>query len=626
MFSSEDFWKATPKDFQENVEFRLWLAGKCESSRMWRLAMREACKSDILFYVNSWVWQFNPLMTAGEQAGPFISYEYQDKAFRKILWCIEHQKDCVIEKSREMGASWQCLIAMEWLWHWHPWNKFLFVSKSEKAVDDKDSDSLFWKIDFIHRYQPDWLLPGGDRKKGMDRTALYYGNRENGSQITGAASTGDAGVGGRATAMFVDEFSLIRDDVQLYAHSADTAKCRIFNGTHRGMDTQLWALSQKPDIEKLVMHWTDHPRKNPGLYRSTGRGLGYEIIDKSYHFPPDYPFVTNKKPAGGPKPGVRSPWYDEEGPRREAKDGTRAIAMDLDIDPAGSSKQFFNPLMIHELKSVCSEPNWRGEVEHDDDGKVTRLLPKPDGKLKLWLELDGRLKPPPSRYAFGSDVAHGEGATPSCISGVDGKNGKKVLEYKDALIKPIDFANLLVALARYFVDENNDTAMVAWEVPGPGNSVTMRVLELNYRRIYYTENPFKDELRGAKKMRPDKPGWRNTENSCLSLLVDYQNALRERTFINRSEEALNDCLMFKFNKTGKVAHALIASKDDPSGARDNHGDLVIADALAWMMAKAIPKEVEEDEKEEAVDDVRSFGGRMRMHEAKQFQQDEGWVA
>src|SRR5207247_1504773 len=98
--------------------------------------------------------------------------------------------------------SWMCLIVMEWLWHFHPWKKFLAISRNAEAVDADDPDSLFWKIDFMHRYQPKWLMPKGYEAK-KHRRLMYYGNPENGSTITGQASTGKAGVGGRATWMFV---------------------------------------------------------------------------------------------------------------------------------------------------------------------------------------------------------------------------------------------------------------------------------------------------------------------------------------------------------------------------------------------------------------------------------------
>src|SRR5260370_31721848 len=162
------------------------------------------CREDILLYVNTFVWQFTPRRRGGLQVGPFVTWDFQDEALLTMLDCIEEDEDLCIEKSREMGASWMLLMVFEWLWHFQPWQKFLLISRNEKAVEDEDPDSLFWKIDFMHRYQPDWLMPRMKRRK------LFYGNEDNGSTITGQASTGKAGVGGRATAMGIDQFSPIQ--------------------------------------------------------------------------------------------------------------------------------------------------------------------------------------------------------------------------------------------------------------------------------------------------------------------------------------------------------------------------------------------------------------------------------
>jgi hypothetical protein len=40
--------------------------------------------------------------------------------------------------------------------------------------------------------------------------------------------------------------------------------------------------------------------------------------------------------------------------------------------------------------------------------------------------------------------------------------------------------------------------------------------------------------------------------------------------------------------TGEIAHARSQSKEDPSGAKQNHGDRVIADALANRAARRRP--------------------------------------
>ncbi len=269
MLSPGTYHEQIPRELIPNVQYRQRLLAAARNKAR-KNAITQICKEDILYFVNGFVWQYNPRIKDGHEVGPFITWDFQDVAVLEMLWCIEHDRDLLIEKSREMGASWLCLLVMLWLFLFRPWQKFLCISRSEAAVEDDDPDSLFWKIDFILRYIPDWLHPGGVRSN-IRRRKLYYGNLVNDSTITGQASTGRAGVGGRATAMFIDEFSQIKEDYEVFHRTSDTTGCRIFNGTHRGTGTCFAELADHSSlagsyIKKLQMHWTQHPLKRPGLY------------------------------------------------------------------------------------------------------------------------------------------------------------------------------------------------------------------------------------------------------------------------------------------------------------------------------------------------------------------------
>ena len=50
---------------------------------------------------------------------------------------------------------------------------------------------------------------------------------------------------------------------------------------------------------------------------------------------------------------------------------------------------------------------------------------------------------------------------------------------------------------------------------------------------------------------------------------------------NRSKVALEETLEYIFNSTGGVEHSRESDKSDPTGAKTNHGDRVVADALAY---------------------------------------------
>lgn len=292
-----------PGDHRDNARWRAALLKSCRKKPEVCDYLKSKCSDDILFYVNAFVWQYNPQLVGAEVA-PFVAWDFQAEALTALVGCVNDREDAAIVKSREMGASWMCLLVCEWLWHFRPWTKVLVVSRNAESVDKRgDPDSLFWKLDFVHRHQPGWLLPAGyTPQEEPHRKKMYFGNPENGSTITGQATTEKAGVGGRATLMFVDEFSQIREDKELMQRTADTTGCRIFNFTHVGTDTEAYRLSERDDVRKILLHWSMHPEKGRGLYRARNR-TAPEVLDPSHRFPPGYPFVLDGSP-GGPFAGL----------------------------------------------------------------------------------------------------------------------------------------------------------------------------------------------------------------------------------------------------------------------------------------------------------------------------------
>lgn len=582
-----EYHSHVPRNLRGNLICRQKILRACRHEPEYRRAVLQMCKDDPFFYINAFVWQANPNAVDSKfsrgsmslNVGPFVTWHYQEEAFLEVIDCVKTRRDAVIEKSREMGASWLCLLAMEWLWRFHPMNSFILVSRNADAVDDYSMKSLMKKFDFVHEHLPDWLAPKRERRK------MYLGNAENGSEITGEASTGQAGVGGRATAIFIDEFSQIKEDREVLNRTASTSSCRIFNGTHKGTGTAFFDLTNpsgttKTFIKKIQMHWSKHPDKNKGMYYFDGPTQQIVCLDPEYEYPPDFEFVMDGTPTGGPYPGLRSPWYDDMCSRM---DSAREVAMDLDIDAKGSVEQVFDTLMIRTLKARCVPPRWEGDVVIDDFG-TPALRARSGGPLRLWCPLDHQGRPPRAVYAFGCDLSTGSGATNSCISGANAVSGEKIFEYANANIEATPLANLMVPVWNVlFCDEENGAPLVCWEIPGPGAMFGKRVVELGYRRVFMRKNEF-----SLLTTVSDVPGWNNTNESMLSIISEYKDALRSMTrFVNRSEAALEECLSFRYKPDGGVEHSGASNSKEYSGARVNHGDRVVADALCCKMVKQL---------------------------------------
>lgn len=577
MISPGQWHLQVPRDKVQNVRFRLFVLRRAKEDPAVRAALWHICSQDVLFWINVFAVQFNPDAEGTEdRVGPFITFPAQEDAIRAMISTIaarsrEDREDVVIEKSRDMGASWLCLLIMFWMMIFHANNKFLVVSRHEDAVDNpSESDSLFWKLDFILQHMPEYLKPKIQRKK------LHFVNADNNSSITGSATTDAAGVGGRATAMFVDEFSRIRQGYEILDGTTDTTGCRIFNFTHTDTGSAAHALITGKNknarrIKKIVLHWSMHPMKGAGLYFSDGQGGKAKILDTSYKFPDDYKFILDGSPSGA-FPGYRSPWYDAEEMRRTARDR----AMNLDIDPLGTSSQFFDPFTIRKLtEEYAREPYWQGEVIVDfETGKFFELRPDDMGPLSLWCLLDPDGRPHRGRYVIAGDLSIGSGATPSCLSILSVDTGEKVGSYIHSRMDQKQFACVAVSLCNLFCTDAGIPAKLGWEMPG-GTIFGQRVLDLGFRHIYKKQASVAMEKREFETI-----GWYNNGESMKHLLADYKNCLQNYTFINRCKFALEECLHFNFVDGGKVEHDQYKMKNDPSGARENHGDRTVADAIA----------------------------------------------
>ena len=541
-----------------------------------------ACRKDPIFYVNYFCFTFDPRKK--QSVIPFITYDFQDEAILELGKAIDGGYDVCIGKSRDMGASWLNIIVPEHQWHFCDMRNFLMVSRNESYVDESGNPkTLFWKIDFLHKHQPKWLRP-----KEIIRRALHIENGENGSVIDGESTTGEVARGDRRTAILLDEFAAFDTKAGYNALTAtqSATNCRIFNSTPKGVANAFHDVYKKSSAHIITMHWSLHPDKNKGLYtseRDAKSGLlvlkmlsdwkgVVEVCEKGSKnrrrvaFPEDYPFVLDGK--------MRSPWYDRECSRAV---NPVEISQELDIDFNGSDYQFFDPIAVERYKDeICRDPVDIGDFEVKDDIlEVMRFTSNPKGRMFMWHlpnagsgRWDAEL-----RFIIGVDVSAGTGASNSTMAIYEEKSHEKYAEYANPNILPDDFGRLVVATAKFFND-----ALIVPDRSGPtGEVLVRRVLAEGYNNVYRRRN--------TKKLGApitDEPGvWLNPATR-TQFLQNYRDAIGHCKVLNLSARAMDECLRFICKLDGMIEHSSSANATDPSGARSNHGDIVIADALASM--------------------------------------------
>jgi hypothetical protein len=125
-----------------------------------------------------------------------------------------------------------------------------------------------------------------------------------------------------------------------------------------------------------------------------------------------------------------------------------------------------------------------------------------------------------------------------------------------------------------------------------------------------------DETRFVSR-RTKSVGWWSGKETKRLLLADYRKALVAGTFINRSAESYVECTQYVHEPTGEIKHSKAKTTIDPASAGENHGDIVIADALACRGLSEIRAAVVPEENKELP--INSFGYRFQERRKREKQ-------
>ena len=615
-----------PKGIVANLEWRRGVYLRMGEDPDFAEVVKQACARDPVFFLNGFGWTYDPRRKPIHKL-PFILYDFQEEAILEILAAV-NDHDLLIEKSRDMGASWLCIAAFFYCWLFRPMQSFLVGSRVDDLVDASGNPkAIFWRLDFLHDNLPPSLRPVGFNPHDH-RTKRHLENPENYSVIDGETTTKDFGRGDRRTAILLDEFAMVEAfGSHICESTRPVTNCRLFNSTPNGTGNAFHTIRQT-NIKKLSLHWTRHPRCRVGLYGR--RNNVFLPIDEEYWSKWDEPVAEMArldalilaKNVPLPDGKKRSPWYANECDRAGS---AREIAKEMDIDYGGSGGQWFNSELVEQaIRRFARAPDVIGDLEFDEiTADPIRFREDPRGYTYLWVTLNGDGLPNvgPHRIMLGVDVSAGTGASNSCIVGYDSITHKKVLEIATPYIRPEALAVLCVAVAKWLEKATHTKPYVIWEMNGPGRQFGSKVLELGYKHIYMR----RDDL-SIKRRVSDIPGWAPTKEGKLVLLGEYRAAIEGGRLANYSRNALDETMEYVHLPNGGVGHSKAEKKEDPSGASSNHGDRVMADALAWKVLNGVGHAPQVREKPEVP--VGSLAWRRKMREKQKKQPNRqlsgGW--
>lgn len=252
-------------------------------------------------FINHWCDTYDPRKAGdgGQSRGPLVLFQRQDDLVEMLLACIREEAPALIEKSRDMGATWVCCAFSVWLWLFWPGAAIGWGSRKEQLVDKLgDPDSIFEKMRMLINGLPPEFLP---RKFNPKEHMAYMRivNPETGSTITGEAGD-NIGRGGRKLIYFKDESAHYERPEKIEAALADTTRVPVDISSVNGIGNvfyrkreagELWLGKVVPGrTQVFIMDWRDHPAKNDAWYqerksRAEQEGLQHifaQEVDRDY--------------------------------------------------------------------------------------------------------------------------------------------------------------------------------------------------------------------------------------------------------------------------------------------------------------------------------------------------------
>jgi hypothetical protein len=561
-----------PKHEQENIEWREKLLREAENDTILQADLLAACKESLLYWINAFGWtyhQFDVDSVTGQRIEsvsphvPMITWERQDELFNKFEEHLKLGKDILIDKCRDMGASWCAVFFMHWLWLFHPKGpQLLELSRTEPYVDETGNmKALFQKHDKINEWLPEWMRPPDCLPGGKYRTKMHMLNILTGACIDGEATTEHAASGDRRLVALLDEFAKVKPGIGAKMRSAtrDVAYMRIVNSTPAGAGTEYAKWKKDGTITVFTLDFWDHPQKGAGRYLAQDDRGNWQI---------------------------RSPWFDHEVSVRSPREVAQEI-LHQDIE---SGDTFFTIENFHRHRALYAcDPyvrftiDLKKSISNDDVGdyirrrdcSVAQWRQSKDGPLRVWTHLFCGRPDQSKSYQFGIDISKGQGASNSVVSIRCRETGEKIAEWRDANTPPYDMARIVAALALWCGGAlPARLPFLKWETNGPGWDFG-RIIVGQFNYPYYYRHKQTGVVNGKVTA---KYGWHNNPTTKNELLMNYDRVMAHGEYINHSDFALEEALYYIHYPDGSIGPALLVEEN--SSARKTHGDCVMADALS----------------------------------------------
>ncbi len=302
----------------------------------------ERCRDDIAYFVDTYCWIDEP-REPGLQ-GTTIRFKLFPRQREFLLWMeqrLEAGEEGIVEKSRDVGATW---LSCAFLLH-----KWLFVPGFKGTIGSRKSDqvdmlgvlnALLPKVRHMLERLPSWMVP-----PYRDQFMKLI-NSATGATITGEAGD-NMGRGGRSSIYIIDEAAFIERSALVDAAISANSNCKIWVSTPNVTGNMFATKRHSQKFPVFTFHWWQDPRKTQEWYDAKKEAMDSIIfaqeVEIDYH-------------ASQLNSVIHGSWTQAATNFELNFRGVPRVA-GLDVAGFGSN---FNVLVIRQGSKVLSVDSWQG--------------------------------------------------------------------------------------------------------------------------------------------------------------------------------------------------------------------------------------------------------------------------
>jgi hypothetical protein len=259
---------------------------------------------------------------------------------------------------------------------------------------------------------------------------------------------------------------------------------------------------------------------------------------------------------------VWTPWLGEQMRRRDTVD----MAQNVFATEVGSGSNFFTPGVVTAHMNEYAMPGERCELLRG------RFVADPNGRWRVFRHGDVDRE-----YVLFADPSYGTGSANAAVCVMDAETREVVAEFADPNVPPHDLAQEMVEVAMT-VYRGRRLPLIGWEVNGPGAAMHHDFQRIGYSSVY------RQRMVGTTTERLTvRIGWNSSRRAKRTLLGNLSRSISQGNVRIPSEETLREMLDYVILEDGSIEAASV--RDMSSGARESHGDRVIACAGALMLCE-----------------------------------------